>query len=627
MRNIEQTNLWEVNIHLYPFGDRFEFSIKVYYNQTIILGIVKQKHIISDSFSEISLNNYIYLTLPLSTTIYIEYLDKLREFLCHIVNTVSTENVNEGLQQLNALTNRTNLPKGTAIFIDRWQISLDGARFLFQDIKVNEKNAAACCYMLYLMIAELYSISRGVIMDSGKALQILLSCRKKSTDNVPSTYIRRVGYIMQYLCKSVYKEEASLLILLEYSYELLGNEVFLELIESSFDKRRSVLPLYQPTKQFDFTHLLVRLYHFALENQGTVPLIERIFRHLPYSQHVAFITEMRQFEKRGDLMNTIMESLSYKPGIQMMTYGREGNLESLLETWNGFIELFPESSKSLNDFGERAILTFLTVANKTISVNGVTKLFQLVRKTDIFTTTLQQLNLFNSLSHSKNHDLLNMAIDLLNQTKYCNLEKHKMGDIISVLFVHLLQDCRDRASTNEKDAILTSYQYFDKITSTAYVKHHEDIHEKLEEFIFKFMQKYELKTMIEIIPEIEDNTKWVEIYVAHITSFIIESYPGRTFDEIIKDICGTSTLTVNSRQVMLKLRQHIVPSHTSHKSIKKTNQVNKYELTKFHEMLKEQDHVCRYGKCNLLFVHQPPCNSIISSECHREYTIICKFTD
>lgn len=577
MRNIEQTNLWEVNIHLHSSGDRFEFSIEVYYNQTIILGIVKQKHIISESFSEFSSNNFISLTLPLSTTNHIEYLDKLREFLCHIVNTVSTENVNEGLQQLNALTNRTDLPKGTAIFINRWQISLDGARFLFQDIEVNEKNAAACCYMLYLMIAELYSISRGVIMDSGKALQILLSCRKNSTENVPSTYIRRVGFIMQYLCKSVYKEEASLLILLEYSYELLGNEVFLELIESSFDKRRSVLPLYQPTKKFDFTHLLVRLYHFALENKGTIPLVERIFRHLPYTEHVAFITEMRQVEKRGDLMNTIMESLSYKPGIEMMNYGRQGNLESLLGTWNGFIELCPNSSKSLNEFGERAILTLLTVADKTISVNGMNELFQLVRKTDIFTTTLQQLNLFNSLSHSKNHDLLNMAIDLLNQTRYCSLEKQKMGDNISVLFMHLLQDCRDRASAKEKDAIMTSYQYFDQITSTAYVKHHEDIHEKLDEIIVKFVQKYELKTMIEIIPEIEDNAKWVDIYVTHITSFIIGSYPGRTFDDIIKDICGTATLTVSSRQVVFKLQQQYTYNlHANLKNqLRKTNQVSK----------------------------------------------------
>lgn len=557
MSNIKQTDLWEVNINLYSSGYRFEFSIEVYYSQTIILGIVKQKHIISDIYYEFSFNNYICLALQLSTT-QIGYLDRLRECLCHIVNIVSTENVIEGLQQLDALTKRTDLPKDRAIFIDRWLISLDGAKFLFHDIVVNEKNVVACCYLLNLILNELHVLSREVIMDSRKALQILRSCRKTSIENVPSTYIKRVGYTMQYLCKSVFKEEASLLILLEYSHELLVSEVFLELIESFLDRRRSVLPLYLPTKQFDFTDLLVRLYSFALANEGTVRLIERIFRHLPYPQHVAFVTEMRQYEKKEDLMNTIMESLSYKPGVQMMTYGREGNLESLLGTWNGFIELCPNSSKSLNEFGERAILTWMTVADKTISVNAVNDLFQLVRKTDIFTTTSQQLTLFNSLSHNKNHDLLNMAIDLLNLKKYCNLEKQKMGDIISVLFVHLLQDCRDRASANEKDAILTSYQYFDQITSSAYVKQHEDIHKKLEEIIVKYIQNHEVKTMIEIIPEIEYSAKWVEIYVAHITSFIIESYPGRRFDEIIKDICGTSKLTVSSRQVMFEFKATVI---------------------------------------------------------------------
>ncbi|CAG2213497.1 unnamed protein product [Mytilus edulis] len=225
-----------------------------------LLGYFRKEKHRSILLSEYSSVDYIFLVLGVPGIIPY-HTNALLEMLHHIVETVSRANTKEGVLQLDSIMGESALLPYYKLRLKNRSYRLDEAMYLLQDITVDEKNVIVYCYLIHILIAELSVISREKAIDSRKAQTILKACTKVMEKDVSSALLKRVAHVIQHLCKLVYKEEASILLLIDLFYDLFGNEIFLDLIEISLDDRKRVIGLYKPTKHLDCTFVLDRLYN------------------------------------------------------------------------------------------------------------------------------------------------------------------------------------------------------------------------------------------------------------------------------------------------------------------------------------------------------------------------------
>ncbi|CAG2213496.1 unnamed protein product [Mytilus edulis] len=233
----------------------------------------------------------------------------------------------------------------------------------------------------------------------------------------------------------------------------------------------------------------------------------------------------------------------------IIAHGSKGDLESVLTLWQRVCVLCVDISKKMSDSVEKAIIAALDVEEKMVGFKSFSLLFEVVKEENLFTESTQQLKLLKLLSESKNHDMQQLFLNLLNHRKYVNLEVAKMSPLISLWFLNVLQDIKIKSGMHEKDKVPQFYVNFSKIIRTNYVMQHAKIQQKLEDITLKVMQKCKFKTMILAIPEIEVSTDLSDIYTKHISRILKDGYLGKNVNDIIQDICGVGStkLVINSR--------------------------------------------------------------------------------
>lgn len=550
MKNLRHTHFWETYIFQSNMEGRFNFSIEVDYYQGYLAILRSKQKTCSPVLSEYGHLNYVFIVLPMVGIVPL-YSDALCEMLRYIVSTVSRADTREGIMQLDSMMLETALSPFVALRITRSDLRLYDTKFVLKDMIVEDNNVFVYCYLIYHLITDLFVLSRDykVVVDVKKAQTILKSCSRTSKNDITPKSAKKVARVLQHLCKLVYKDEASLLLLMDLSYDLFGNEVFIELVDNSLDDKKRVLSLYKQSKHLDCTGFLDRLYNFALADNGTIPLVERIFRHLPLTPHVDFVEVMKQYDLYGHVYSVIEESLSFKGIKELIALGSKGALEDVIEIWQRVCNLCVENSKKLVDSAEKGILTALGNESKMIPFKSVTLLLDALKGEDLFENPTQQVKLLKLLSESKNHDLQQLFLDLLKYKKYSNLEEDKMCHIISIWFANTLQDFKTRSGIDEKGRIFKYYLNYGRISCTDYVNQHESIQRNLEEIILKVMQKCKFKAMIRAIPEIEASLGLSDTYTKHINKTLRDGHIGRGANEIIQDICGfgSSRLLINSR--------------------------------------------------------------------------------
>ncbi|CAC5398279.1 RNF213 [Mytilus coruscus] len=553
MKNLHRTHFWETYILQSNIEERFNFTIEVDYYVGGYFGVLRSKLKNKSSLlSEYDSLSYVFIVMPIGGYGG-HYSDALFEMMRFIVSSVSSTGTKEGLKQLDSLMSETALSPFVALRLKRRDFRLDDAKFILKDMIVEDNNVFVYCYLIYHLIADLTVLSRDkVVVDVKKAQTILKSCSRIAKIDITSKSAKKVARVLQHLCKLVYKDEASLLLLIDKSYDLFGNEVFIELVDNSLDDKKRVLYLYKPSKHLDCTGLLDRLYNFALGDKSTIPLVEQIFRHFPLMPHIDFVEEMKQYDLYGPVYSVIEESLSFKGIKEMIALGSKGELEAVLEIWQRVCNLCVDNSKKLSEAAEKGILTALDIEEKMISFKSVSLLFNALKVDVLFENSTRQLKLLKLLSESKNHDLQQLFLDLLKYRKYSNLEEDKMCQIISTWFANTLQDFKTRSGINEKDKIFKYYFNYDRITCTDYVNQHESTHRKLEDIILNVMQKCKFKAMILAIPEMEASADLSDTYTKHINRILRDGYIGRDANDIIQDICGfgSSRLLINSRTTL-----------------------------------------------------------------------------
>lgn len=542
MNRLASTKLWETYVS--PSEKRFEFTIEEHYRQSPLSSMHEDRKIHkSKSLSAYSSLNHIFLHMPKADIYGMLFWNAVCENLRYIINTISKENPKEAMLQLESVMKESGLPAYIALHQRYW--SFEDTRWTLQELTVDDNNAVFYCYLIHLIVADLNVLCNDKVVDFKSAQIILKACTNISRKDIPKRCLQKAANVIQYLCRMLYKDEASLLHLLSFSYKFFGDIVFLEILENNFTEEKRVLDLYVPTSKFNCLDLLELLYGLAVASKYTTQLVTHIFRHLPIIQHIDFMEKNKKYNLNESLCGAIEASLSHKIMKKMTFSGKRGDLKEVLNLWKKSCALCQHGPKSIVDFMQNAILAALEFEEKMRSFKSVNALFDVLKDDILFKNQGQQLKLLKLLSGSSNNDLQQLFFDLLNHKKHMNLDEVKMCQIISTCFFNILQDFKTKQSS-EKERILKYYYHYNRIIGTVYVTKHGTIKRKLEDIIIGVLQQCKLRSMIRAIPDIEAQG-FADIYQKHINKIFQECCPKDSLNKIIFEICGSSKLIIDTR--------------------------------------------------------------------------------
>lgn len=540
MKDLPHTQLWETDV--LPSETKLEFSIEEHYGE-------HQQKYSSPSFSASTSVSYVFLHVTVESKASSKkssFLKALCENIRYIINTIAKENPKECALQLEAVMKDCGLPECVGLHLLRQNCRLEDATFILQDIAITNDNALFYCFLVQLIIADLYIICNNKVVSLKSAQAILESCTQISRNNIPLHCMKKAANVMQYLCRIVYKEESSILLLFHISYSLFGDEIFFEMVQNNLKDGNKVLDLYKPSSQFDCSDFLKELY-YATVNRRSFRLFQLISRHLPISQHMAFMETIKKDNLHGGLYQSMEESFSFKIMKAMSDCGKKGDLKEVLEFWKTACALCVHCPKVILDFTQNAIVSALYVEKKMICFKDISLLRDVLMEDILFTNPARQIKLLKLLSRNKNTDLQQLFFQLLNQTKHLNLDEDKMCQIIQTCLVNSLQKFKIKQG-NDRDKVLKNYLHFNRIIGTSYVKKHSIIQQKLEDIMLSVMQKCKLRNMILAIPDIEAAQNYADIYQRHINKILLDAFTMESLNKTIINICGGSLpLKVDTR--------------------------------------------------------------------------------
>lgn len=542
MKNLHHTKLWETDVFLSPSETKLEFSIEEHCVEPL-------KNYTSPSFSASTSVRYVFLHVTVESKASSQkssFLKALCENIRYIINTIAKDNPKECALQLEVVMKDCGLPEYVGLHLQRRNCRLEDATFILQDIAITNDNALFYCFLIQLIIADLNVLCNNKVVNLKSAQTILESCTRISKNKIPLNCLKKAANVMQYLCRIVYKEESSILLLLHIFYSLFGDDIFFEMVQNNLKDGNKVLDLYKPSSQFDCLDLLKKIY-YATVNRSSFRLFQLISRHLPISEHMAFMETIKKDNLHGGLYESMEESFSFKIMKAMSDCGRKGDLKEVLEFWKAACALCVHCPKVILDFTQNAIVSALYVDKKMICFKDVNLLRDVLMEDILFKNPARQTKLLKLLSRNKNTDLQQLFFELLNQTKHWNLDEDKMCQIIQTCLVNSLQNFKIKQG-NDRDKVLKNYLHFNRIIDTSYVQEHSIIQQKLEDIMIGVMQKCKLRNMILVIPDIEAAQHYADIYQRHLNKILLDTFTMESLNKTIINICGGSLpLKVDTR--------------------------------------------------------------------------------
>ncbi|CAG2237362.1 unnamed protein product [Mytilus edulis] len=302
MENVENTNLWIVELH-WLHDENVKLDIRVYYLEPGMIWGTNLKQLQCE-VNHTTWTPYVFL----SSADRKYYSSALLDMCRYIIQTVVLTDSKEAILQLEALTKYGQARFPISVCFKQANLTTTMLRTnlisLQNEINLCQDNIMAFCYFLYHINSNHDILSDKTVINPEVA-QLALQCLKSIPENsIPSTCTKDIAHVIQQFCKLHFSEEASLIFVVDLCFYPLGEEACLS-------------------------------FRLSVKREKTREIFEKIVRLLPWKEHCTFLTDTASEWDWKD--NGFLRRMEYSFVTKVVTAlakeGARGYLLNVFEIW------------------------------------------------------------------------------------------------------------------------------------------------------------------------------------------------------------------------------------------------------------------------------------------------------
>ncbi|XP_052068615.1 uncharacterized protein LOC127707897 [Mytilus californianus] len=304
------------------------------------------------------------------------------------------------------------------------------------------------------------------------------------------------------------------------------------------------MSLYKKSENVNLESVLTKILR-ASEHS----LLDKILRHLvlwcSFEQYMsvwrvlldAVVTESDIYEK-------LVDSCKQKCTQYLTKTAKISDLKEFLRHYQLLLPL-PVVCCGLHQTVEKNILEFLSHDSKLTTFDCRAEFLHMILEGNFFDTTEGKEDLLKQLVGCKRGLLRSCVINLLQDQSFQYLPDDCLSKILVKYMQNSLQFNRKKISLIE--SVIKAYEDLYSVLQLPVVKRNEAIGVQIDQIVLKAVAENNIKDVLKAVGEIEKTEHLHKIFQGHLRSILHDKHSQKLPSTVIREICGTEHLRVNSR--------------------------------------------------------------------------------
>ncbi|CAG2210251.1 unnamed protein product [Mytilus edulis] len=224
-----------------------------------------------------------------------------------------------------------------------------------QEVQVNH-----CCknshgFVFEMVKAEVVLRNDSNILDNKTANMTMDACKCASKKDIPTEFIEPIITIVKLICRIIFKDIFSALLVIDLVYEFANNDILSKIIDDCQDNK-ALFPLYWPTDWFDWKALLLKMY------RNNIKLLTTIVKKLDRKMLLELLLTLYENGiKKNNVVQDFENHLDCLSWMDMKCFGQRKDLRSILSTWKSIAKCHFQRTKKFISETESAILSSVSI--------------------------------------------------------------------------------------------------------------------------------------------------------------------------------------------------------------------------------------------------------------------------
>lgn len=413
---------------------------------------------------------------------------------------------------------------------------------------LHANNIPAFCYILFNIIGEQKHVWRKVDMiDEKEARKWVDEFPLLKMEECYSNHMNDISFTLEQIYIIGLGKRACVIDFMEKTWTFLNEDYFNDLVQKAVGNAALSMPLFVNAENMKIDAILLKIL-----KESKYPLLEKILRHFPHAcsfeEYISVMRVLLQNAEEVGIFEKLTDSCRQKCSQWVVQDSRTGNLKSLLGSWTTIQNLHPDTYGTLVPAVEKGILECIGNDAKLVNFDKRADFMHSVVEGPIFSSYEEKFELLKRLAETKKN-LRSCVPDLLAEGKFQSMPDDYYSKIVILWLQNSIQLDRRRGSPEER--IVKAYEYLSLLGRMPPVKRIEDLHNQIDNLVFKTIEQYNTRELMRAVTDIEDNIEQQNLFRNHMRKILHGKNSKKSPRDIIQDICGTDHLRIRTRFVLV----------------------------------------------------------------------------